>query len=165
VFAEVVEHIDERVPHFAGRREEARMEAISPDATVSVKRTVDRLGDPDCESLDPAREASRVVSFHQQVQMISLNAELQNTEPIVAGHAEGGLDHCEGPSGSQRGKASGCSQRDVGWATGVMWSATRMRNHAAPEARLAARVASAATPRAEVELSLVRHLDSGHIAN
>jgi hypothetical protein len=130
-----------------------------------MEKAVDRAGNPDRESLDSAREASRIVSFHQQVEMISLNAELQNAEPIVAGRAEGGLNGCEGPFGSQGRKASGCSQRDMGWAARVMWSATRVRNHAASRGRLAACVLPAATPRAEVELSLARHLETAHITN
>jgi len=57
---------------------------IAPDPAATMEKAVHRLGHPDCESLDPAREASRIVPFHQQVQMLCLNAELQNAEPIIA---------------------------------------------------------------------------------
>jgi hypothetical protein len=80
MLATVVEDVHERVTNFLRRHQVPRVVAFVPDSPAAMERPVDRLRDADREALDPAPERHRVVTFDEQVDVIALNAELQQPE-------------------------------------------------------------------------------------
>jgi hypothetical protein len=81
MLAPVVEDVDKRVPYFARRLQKARMIPIGPHASAPMQSSIDGAGHADREAAHTTLEPGRRVRFHHQMQMISLNAELKNTEP------------------------------------------------------------------------------------
>ena len=53
------------------------MVAILPDATTSSECAIDRLRDPDRQTLNPRPESARIVRLDEEVNVIGLHAELQ----------------------------------------------------------------------------------------
>ena len=64
------------------------MEPVAPDAAMTTEHPVHGLRHPDDEAAHTAIEPRRRVRFQQQVQMVPLNAPLQNAKTF-------------GPSGPQ----------------------------------------------------------------
>ncbi len=61
------------------------MVPVAPHRAVPADHAVHRLRDAYGEPTDPTLEARRLVRFHHQVQMVRLNAELQDAEtPVLA---------------------------------------------------------------------------------
>ena len=77
MLAEVVQHVDQRIPHLSWRGEGTRVIAVAKDATLSPEDAIGGLGDADGEPLDAAGEGSGAVGFDQQVHVIGLHAELR----------------------------------------------------------------------------------------
>jgi hypothetical protein len=80
MLSEVLEHVHERVPHLARRPQQVRVVAPIPDPSPPLQYAVDGAGHPDRESLHPAREPRRCICLHQQMEMIGLNAEVEQAE-------------------------------------------------------------------------------------
>jgi hypothetical protein len=51
---DILQHVDERVPDLARRREDARMISVGPQLPTPTERAIDRLGDTDGEPLKAA---------------------------------------------------------------------------------------------------------------
>ena len=81
MLAPVVEDVDQRVPHFARRPQKARVISIGPNVPAPAQSSIDGAGHTDREAAHTTLEPRRRVRFHQQMQMIPLNAELKNAEP------------------------------------------------------------------------------------
>jgi hypothetical protein len=88
----IVEHVDEGVAYFARRTEEPGVEAVCPDSSVATEHAVDCLGDADGEPLESARESYGRVRFDQQVQVIALDAEVDDAEASAGRRAQGAAD-------------------------------------------------------------------------
>src|SRR5258706_3525659 len=127
----VVEDVDERVAHLAWRTKEPGMEAIRPDASVATKRAVDGLGDTDGESLKPARESYGRVRFDEQVQMVPLDAEVNDVETHAARGRQGAADGRKRPVLAKGRKAGGCAQRHLCRAAVVVGRAAGRRPRSA----------------------------------
>jgi hypothetical protein len=95
MLAPIVEHVDERIAYFARRAEQASVEAIRPHATMACERGVDGLGDANGESLDPTRESRGRVRFDEQVDVVVLNAELENAKTLTGRGGQGAADGCK----------------------------------------------------------------------
>jgi hypothetical protein len=80
VVLEVQQHVGDRVSHFPGSLQFSRVIAISPDFAVTPKRFVNRFGDPDRKTLHPTRYTQLINRFDDQMDVISLNREVQNSE-------------------------------------------------------------------------------------
>jgi len=83
VLQPVAEDVRQRIPHLARRPEQPRVVTVAPYTAVTPERSVDRLRGSDREALDPGSEARRRMRFHQQMQMIGLNAELEHAEAVM----------------------------------------------------------------------------------
>jgi hypothetical protein len=59
------------------------METIRPDRTAPTKNTIDRPGEPDRQSLHPARERTAIYRLDDEVDVISLDGELHDPETIA----------------------------------------------------------------------------------
>jgi hypothetical protein len=79
-FPPVVQHVDERVPDLARRAQQSDVIAVSPDAPATLERAVDRFRQAHDQSADSGSERLRAVGFDDQVQVISLDAELADAE-------------------------------------------------------------------------------------
>ena len=82
------------------------MVPVSPDAAATAKDTIHGLCDPDREPAHATLELRRPVRLYHQVQMIRLNAVLQNAEPRCAGSRQGVSCSDEGPSDPERRNVS-----------------------------------------------------------
>jgi hypothetical protein len=71
------------------------MVSAIPHAPVTADNAVDGTGHANGETLYAAREPRRCICLHQQVEMIGLNAEVEETEGTPRSGAERALDHCE----------------------------------------------------------------------
>lgn len=79
----IVQHVHEGVSHLPRRRQLPRVIPFAPDGPVTPKDAVDRLGDADRQALHAAREPKWGVGFHEQMYVIGLDGELQQTEGLV----------------------------------------------------------------------------------
>jgi len=77
----VVQDVDEGVSHLARRSQEMRMESIPPHGPAAVERPIDGSRDANREAAHTTLEPRRCLRFHQQMEMIALNAEVKNAEP------------------------------------------------------------------------------------
>ena len=150
----VVENVHESVPYLAGLAQQVRVVSVGPYATMASEDAIHRLREPDRQAAYAVHEPHRLVRFHQQVQMVGLDAVMENAEPIGAcggQRASGGIEEAPAP---ERGEPRAETQRDVGGTMTVMWRACAMRNGAASGHALAARAFAAAAPGASHELEL-----------
>jgi hypothetical protein len=157
----VVEHVDERVAHLAWSTKEPGVKTIHPDASVATERTVDGFGDADGESLEPAGESHGRVRFDEQVQMVPLDAEVNNAETHAARGRQGATDGHKRPILAKRRKAGDRAQRHVCRTTTVVGRAAVMRHIATAGGGLAPGAASATSPGPDRELQLSRR--RGHL--
>jgi hypothetical protein len=102
---------------------------IAPYGTATTQRTVDRFRDANGETLDTAREPRGRVSFHQQVQMIGLDAVMDESEGLVGCHGEGARDGIEYASATQRRKARTSTQGDVRGTARIVYGAASVGHH------------------------------------
>jgi len=65
MLAPVLEDVDERMPYFARGREHAHVVSVRPHGPVAVEYPVDRLGDPNRETLNAAPKRIRFVGFEE----------------------------------------------------------------------------------------------------
>jgi hypothetical protein len=85
---EVVEDVDQRVPHLARRPQKPRMVPIRPNPTMTAQRAIHRLRHTHREAAHTTIEPRRRIRLQQQMDMISLNAELKNPEPVTTRRSE-----------------------------------------------------------------------------
>lgn len=137
------------------------MIAIAPHTAAATEHAVDGTRDADGKALHAAHESGPCIGFDEEVDMIPLHAELENAKAQRRACGERVADydeHAVTPKGWQAGPGS---QRDVGWATGLMRHPAPMRNRSPSARGLAARTVAAAAPRPNVkrELPVPVHLE------
>jgi hypothetical protein len=80
--AKVFDHVSDRRPRFARRREHVSMEAIAEDlAALPRERAVHGSRDPHREPLHAAAQPRRVLGFDDQMQMVPLNRIVDDPKP------------------------------------------------------------------------------------
>jgi len=131
--------------------------AIVPDATAPAERAVHCLRDANGESLNTAREPRRLVRFHEQMQMIGLNAERQKAEVRGARGAEGGPEHRKQPFVSEGGDIGARPQGHVDWTARHVWRARGVRHAAATRLGFAPGPVALSAPGSRPELELSHH--------
>jgi len=77
------------------------MVAVGPHRPPSAEQSVHEAGDPDGQPAHTTLEPRRPIRFHQQVQMILLNAELENAEAPVGSRAKRVLNWSQKPFGAE----------------------------------------------------------------
>ena len=80
VLSPVRQHVNERVPHFARRRKCTRMVAVAPHAATTLKDTVHPSRQADREPARTPRERPLVGCFYEQVDMVGLHREMDETK-------------------------------------------------------------------------------------
>jgi hypothetical protein len=140
------------------------MVSIRPYRPTPAKQSVDETGNPDGQPAHTTLEPRRPVRFHQQVQMILLNAELENAKALVRPCAQGLLDRTKEAFGSEGGKVRARPQRDMGRTARIVREAPDMRNVPTSRVRLAAGSIARAAPCSGAKLQLSSsppHLETG----
>jgi hypothetical protein len=85
VLAEVVQHVHEGIPYLARRAEHAGVISVAPDSATPPEHPIHGFRDADCEPTDTALEARRLVCFDQEMQVVNLNAEVQDAKSFATG--------------------------------------------------------------------------------
>ena len=79
------------------------MVSVRPYRPAAAEQSVHQAGNPDGQPAHTTLEPRRPVRFHQQVQMILLNAELENAEAPVGSGAKRVVNWSQKPFGSEGG--------------------------------------------------------------
>ena len=132
------------------------MVSIGPDATLPTEHAVHCLRDADGEAAHTALEARWLVRFHQQVQMIGLNAVLKKPESVGARRGEGRPNCRYGASAPEGGNGRARPERDMGGAARIEGHPSAMRHRAATRTRLPACAFAVTAPCADREVQLCR---------
>jgi hypothetical protein len=141
------------------------MVPIGPHGASAAERRVDSLGEADRESLE-ARTQRRVrVGFDEDVNVVGLHAEVEQSEAVTRGTCERCSELRKETRRTERRDIAGCAQRHVHGAVTGVHGATAVRDGAAAGGRLAAGAPSATAPGTDWQIQLSsggRHL-IGHI--
>ncbi len=156
VLPHVVQHVHERVPHFARRTQNARMIAVAPEAALAAERAVDRLRDATGEPAHTTLEVRWPVRFRQQVKMIPLDAEMQDAEALAARGGERVPRADEEPSVPEGGHTMACPQRHMGGTAPIVRGASPVGNRSASRRGLAPGTITSSAPRADQQVELLR---------
>src|SRR5262245_44735534 len=103
------------------------MVAVVPKRATTTDQAIHEARDPNSQSSHPTLELRRPVRFYQQVQMILLDAELQNAEAIRRARAQRVLDWNQEAFVPEGGDVSASPQGNVGRTARIMRSAPKMR--------------------------------------
>src|ERR1043165_1149803 len=85
MFAEIEQHVHQRLAHFSGCMEGARVVAMAPDWTATVPGAIYCAGGADGETLQTAAQRGCGVGFDDEVQVVRLRGELSNPKRVTAG--------------------------------------------------------------------------------
>ena len=80
VLSPVLEDVHQSIPDLARRAEWARVVAVRPHPAAPTEHAVHRLREPDGQTLKAARKGQRTLRLHQKMDVVALDAELQNPE-------------------------------------------------------------------------------------
>src|SRR6185436_20822492 len=94
VLAGVVQRVDERVPHLARRREDASVISITEDTPGALPRTVEPARDPRRESVQATGESPLVAGLGEEVDVVRLDAVLDDAEGAARRRGKRSLDQC-----------------------------------------------------------------------
>jgi len=161
----VREHVGERVPALGRVGDDALVVAVGEDPAAAAERLVDGPGHPDLEALDAPRERAPVVRLHEEVDVLALDAEVDDPEDFgrVLGFAEhppedeAAADRAPERAPAQAGQAARDAERDVDREAGGEAGAGAVGDAAgAGEGGLAAGAAAFAAPGGDTERELRR---------
>jgi hypothetical protein len=79
----VLEHVHQRIANFAGRTEDARMVTIRPDEAAAAEDAIDGTRDANRKSLKAVPKIRVPISLDDEMQVISLNAEMQEPKCLA----------------------------------------------------------------------------------
>jgi hypothetical protein len=101
------------------------------------------------------------VSLDEQMDVISLHAEVQQAEPLVRCDGQCLTDDTKGPASTERRNLADSAERDVDGRAGIVRAAATVRYEATTRAPWASGAGAATTPGAKGEHALRRatHLD------
>jgi hypothetical protein len=78
--AVIVEYVKQAAPDFERRLEDARVVTIGKEAAASTKLQVEAAREPNREPLHCARQGGFVIRLHQQMEMVVLDAEVDEPD-------------------------------------------------------------------------------------
>ena len=81
MLSEITEHIDEGVPHLPRGLQGATVPAIRKERPATIQELVHVPSDADGDAAYPRRERSLVRRFHEQMHVIRLHGEVNDTKP------------------------------------------------------------------------------------
>jgi len=80
VLPPVLENVDQGMTDLTRRRERPRMIPVRPHIPTPAERAIDRLGNPDGETLNTAAQSGRFC-FDEKMDVVSLDAEVEEAKP------------------------------------------------------------------------------------
>jgi hypothetical protein len=83
MFFEVHQNVHQRVAHGARCRERPRMVAIAPNPSPAPERAIHRTREANREAADSARERVFICGLRDEMDMVVLDAELDDAERAV----------------------------------------------------------------------------------
>ena len=83
VAAGVLHHVAQAVSDLARRLHYLFVVAVVEERTLAIPKAVEAAGDADLEALDAAGQASGVIGLADQVDVVSLDRELADTEAVL----------------------------------------------------------------------------------
>src|ERR1043166_5502537 len=98
----ILHDVDVRSPHFARSAEASRVVPVAEDLPAATEGAIDRSRHPNDETLYPTPEIERAVGFQQQMQMVHLHAEVQDSERRAGRVCECSADGAEDAGVAQR---------------------------------------------------------------
>jgi hypothetical protein len=146
VLPPVLEHVDQGITNLARRGERSRMIPVRPHLPTPAERAIDRLGNPDSETLNTAAQSGRFC-FDEEMDVISLDAEVEQPKPFGRCSRKCDPDRAEDIVAPERRKTDACPKRDVHRRARIMRVPSAMK-HAPPACcRRPSRAGTSATPR------------------
>ena len=130
----------------ARRRERAHMIAVSPHLPTTAERAIDGLGDADREALNTTAQAARLC-FNEKMDVISLDAKVQESDAFGRGLDECGPDGAEDVVAPERRKTDARPERDVHRAAPIVRGASAMWDMSATSRGRSSRTVTPAAPR------------------
>jgi hypothetical protein len=147
VLAPVLEDVDECVPDLARSLERSHVISVGPYSPVAAQRTIDRLGDANREALNAASQSNVSVRFEKKVDVIALNAEVDDAEPVRRSFHERGSDGAEDVIAAERRQMVGRTERYVSRAPAIVHGAATMANASPGKRRLSPGAVTPPAPR------------------
>ena len=159
----VLQDVYERVADFARRRQLAGVVAVVPHLPAAAEHPIDRLREANRQPLNSVPERGEPVAHENQVDMIALDAELNEPEFSCRGSRKRRADCGEEAIFTERRNIRARPERDVDRTAAIVRDAATVRQ-APPSGRwLSPRaIASAAPSRRGRKLQLsrpLRHLE------
>jgi hypothetical protein len=105
--------IDEAVTDFSRRSKRARMKTFAPNRALSVEHPVTGAREAHGQTNQPARKGGVIVGFHQQMKVIVLYAEVDDTKPPPRSGGESLAQGRKHDGRAQTGQTPRPAQRDV----------------------------------------------------
>src|SRR2546425_115236 len=113
MLAAVHQYVDQHVAHRSRGGERPGMISIPPDGTPPIERAVHRPRHADGQAPEAAAERQRIIRLDDQMQVIVLDAEVQEAEVTVGHRSEGAADGREDSAGPQAADGRPRTERDV----------------------------------------------------
>jgi hypothetical protein len=143
--------------------------AVAPDGTAPTENAVHRPCDTDREAVYAAAQCACVIRLDDEMDVILLNAELQDPEPAMGGGGERAANGGKDPAGTQAVYGLAGAERDMRGVHGAVRCPSTMRNaRATSRSWLAPGTSTTASPGARSrkrKLQVASHLDSAMIAD
>ena len=130
------------------------MVAVSPHPAATAKEPVHRLCKPDGEALQAAREHPAVVRFDNEVNVVSLDGELKDSESASRTRREPPLELTEHVLPPQRREPALSAQRRVYGVAAFMGRPSSMGHADLASGWLAAGAGASTAPGTRTELEL-----------
>lgn len=83
VLAEIQEHVDKSQADFARRSQGMGVITLGPDGATTFESAIDGARTPDAEPLQTAREIAAAIGFDDEVQMVRLDREVNDSEGVT----------------------------------------------------------------------------------
>jgi len=149
----------------ARRGERSQVISVRPYSSVAAKRAVDRLRDANRKALNATTKRHVSVSFEEEVDMIALYAEVEESEAFGRSSRER-ASHCtEDIVATEGWKIAACPERHVDRAAAIVHRPTTVANTSPTGRGLSPRAVTSAAPgrrRGKLQLSRCSlHLESG----
>jgi hypothetical protein len=134
------------MPDLAWRPEQPDVVAITPHASAEAERPVDGARDPDRKPLETADEPRVPVGFHEEVEVVGLDAEVEKAKAPCRARRESVAHDGEHGCLAERRKAASRAERDVYGTAWVVRGTLPVGNRPVARSRLAPGAVTAATP-------------------
>jgi hypothetical protein len=154
MLAPVHEYVDDRVAHFARGRQRTCMVPIAPNAASPDDHAVHGARQADAQSDDATGEGDLVTRLDEQVDVVALNREVQDSKPAASRARQRAVKRSEHALLPQARDSWRGSERDVDGVSFAVRGPSMVRYAATRGYPLSPGSVSLSAPGAEGELAL-----------